>query len=375
MSDHIIKRLLQFRIPIIFFLILSILFFGYFITRIRVDNDTFKAIPPSLKARIDYDNLKKEFSAPYNILFLAEFKSGTLKQKIDSLSSWSSTFGSLQGISGVADINSVQIPVKGGFFGMTSDYLISRKQEISDTRIRERIKENREFSGIFISDDESVLGMIIGIKSGADRSAIMNNILSKTEQINQNSQIKTYITSEGAISYFIDLAMKKDFRLLLPICFIVIFLLLYRVFRKVLYVWAALSVNVVALIWTFGLIGMLKIPFSVVTSIIPVILFPIGVADAIHILKTYTKHKNSIGGNIENALKITYSEQLTPCLLTSLTTFAGFSSFAFSEISWTRTFGVFTGIAVLFAYIFQRGFITTVSLIRENRRHKDQGKY
>ena len=352
MLDRFLKGLLRYRFFAILILLLSILFFGYFITRIRVDNDTFKAIPPSLKARIDYDNLKKEFNAPYNILFLAEFKAGSLTEKIDSIHSWAKDFGVLEGIGGIADLNSVQIPVKGGFFGMSSDFLVSKKKSLTEEQIRERIKDNREFSGLFISEDESIFGMIIGLQADADRSVILGKILSKTEQINRNPYIETFITSEGAISYFIDKAMKRDFSILLPICFAIVFLLLYRVFRKTLYVWAALSVNVVALIWTFGLIGMMKVPFSVVTSIIPVILFPIGVADAIHILKTYAKNRQIQKGNIQRSLHATYAEQIVPCLLTSMTTFAGFSSFGFSEISWTRTFGIFTGIAVVFAYIF-----------------------
>jgi len=352
MLESFLRNLLRFRFLIICGLLFSVLFFGYYITKIQVDNDTVKAIPPKLQAKIDYDNLKKEYPAPYNILFLAEFSSGTLSEKIDSLHSWTSTFKQITGIAGVSDLNSVQIPVRGGFFGITSDYLVSKKLTLEEEQIRKRINENKEFSSMFISDDESVVGMVIGIQNGADRSVIMDNILWHLERINTNPQITTYVTSEGAVSYFIDKAMKHDFNILLPICFLLVFLLLYRIFRKVHYVMAALMVDILALIWTFGLMGILKIPFSVVTSIIPVILFPIGVADAIHLLKLYRHNKVLHHGNILNALKSTYSELITPCFLTSLTTFAGFASFSLSEISWTRTFGIFTGIAVVFAFFF-----------------------
>ncbi|NLE00955.1 MAG: MMPL family transporter, partial [Fibrobacter sp.] len=352
MLKKYINVLLRFRYLILSLLFALTIFFGYFLTHIQVDNDTFKAIPPDLKAKIDYDILKQHFSAPYTVLFLAEFKTGSLTEKIDSIRSWENEISEIDGISGVTDLNTVQIPLKGGFFGITSDYLISQKQALGEEELRERIKNNKEFSKIFISDDESILGMIIGLQNGADRSFIIKNIISKVEQINSTQTIKSYITSEGAISYFIDQAMRNDFRLLLPICMIVVFLLLYRIFRNVLFVCTALLVNVFALLWTFGIMGMLNVSFSVVTTIIPVILFPIGVADAIHLLKLYKEELAKQRGNIENALVSTYKELIGPCLLTSLTTFAGFASFSFSSISWTRTFGIFTGIAILFAYIF-----------------------
>lgn len=115
--ERFLNGLVRFRSLAIVIVLVSTLFFGYFLSKINVENDTFKAIPPNLKAQIDYTNLKKEFPAPYNILFLAEFKAGTLREKIDSLNSWASAFAAIEGISGVSGLNSLQIPIKGGFFG------------------------------------------------------------------------------------------------------------------------------------------------------------------------------------------------------------------------------------------------------------------
>lgn len=343
--------LLRFRWLLIILLLVGTLFWGYFITTLKVDNDTFNSIPATLKAKIDYEALKKEFPTNYTVLFLAQFSSGNLSEKIDSLRSWSNLFKSLPGISAIADLNSVQIPVKGGFL-LKSDFLVSRKDSLNQNQIRDRISQNREITKLFISDDESIIGMVLSIGSMTERNAIFNGIIAKTEQINNSPHIKAYMTSEGAVPYFITKVMKRDFSILLPVCFAVIFILLYCIFKKNLYVIATIMAIVVALIWTFGLAGLLKIPFTVVMSIVPVIIFPIGVADAIHILKTYAEHKASFKGDINKAISLTYTELVKPCFLTSFTTAASFLSFAFSDISWTRYFGIFTGVAVLYAFVF-----------------------
>lgn len=347
----LVTFLVRFRLLVALLLLSGTIFFTYYITTIKVDNDTFNSIPNTLKARIDYEKLKKEFPTHYTILFLAEFSSGTLSEKIDSLRSWANDFEKLPGILNVADLNSVQIPVKGGFL-IRSDFLISRKDSLKEEQIRDRINKNRELSKMFISEDETVVGMILNVGSMSERTTIFNRIIAKSESINQSGHIETYMTSEAAAPYSITKIMRRDFSLLLPICFGLIFILLYAIFRNLYHVIATLLAIAVALIWTFGFVGLLGIPFTVVLSIIPVIIFPIGVADAIHILKTYSEQKYICKGDVSQALTITYKELFKPCFLTSLTTMISFLSFAFTEISWTRYFGVFTGVAVLLAFVF-----------------------
>jgi predicted RND superfamily exporter protein len=347
----LVTFIVRFRLLIAALILSGTLFFAYFITAIKVDNDTFNSIPSTLKAKIDYEKLKEEFPTHFTILFLAEFKSGTLTEKIDSLRSWSQEFNTLPGILNVTDLNSVQIPVRGALF-TRSDFLVSRKDPLKEDQIRDRIRNNRELSKTFISEDESVLGMILNVESMSERTAIFNRIIAKSESINQSPHIKTYMTSEGAAPYSITKLMRRDFSLLLPLCFGLIFLLLYAIFRNFLHVIATLIPIITALIWTFGFVGLFGIPFTVVLSIIPVIIFPIGVADCIHILRTFSEQKAVCKGNIVEALGIAYKELVKPCFLTSLTTLISFMSFAFTEISWTRYFGIFTGVAVLLAFVF-----------------------
>lgn len=352
MTQRFIHFLISRRRTLLAIIIVSLLASIYYITTIRVDNDTLKAIPPDIKLRVDYEKLKKDFPAPFNILFLADFEQGSLTEKIDSLRSWSKRFRSIAGVGNVTDLTTLQVPAKSGFLGISGRYAVPQQEgPVNEESVRSLIAGNREFSSIFISPDERFLGMIIALEWSADRTMILDTLLADMKRLDARPGLTTYLTSEAAVSYFIDKAMKRNFVILLPICFLIIFLLLYRVLRSLLYTCASLCAVALALAWTFGLFGFLKIPFSIVISIVPVIIFPIGVADAIHLLRTYSARRSQ-RENIADALTSTYRELLTPCLLTSLTTFAGFASFAFSNISWNRTFGLFTGIAVLLCYVF-----------------------
>ena len=354
MIESFIRVLLRYRLVVSIIIIFFLLIGGFFITRIKVDNDTLAAIPSDIKPRQDYEALKKLFPSPFNILFLAEFSEGTLSEKIDSLRTWSAYFGGLPGVIGITDLTTLKVPVKKGFLGLSSGPVVPPADTgiIDEPRIRKMITENVDFCRPFISEDETRLGMIIALDWSADRMALIDSMLVKIQAVNSGDRIQTYLTSEGAISYFIDKSMHHDFRLLLPICFVLIFILLYRVFRNMLHVIASVTAVATSLVFTFGIMGMMHIPFSIVASIIPVIIFPIGVADAIHLIRTYSSSRKTDSPGNESALITTYRELLMPCFLTSITTFAGFASFSFSKIEWNRTFGIFTGIAVLFCYLF-----------------------
>ncbi len=340
------------------FLITCIL--GYGITKIEIDNDTMKSVPDDLHEKIEYEILQEKFPSPFSLLFMAKFSEDTdLKQVIDSLYSWEDIFLAKKtdsGSSAVSDLmhlGKLQVPEKGGFFGLKGSSLIpDNYKKLPDRDLKARIESNTEFSSNLISENQRVAIMVLHINPEVNRPDAIGRILETTNRIDASEGIETYITGATASSYFIDKFMKKDFSILLPFTILVASILLWFIFRRIMYVFASLFFIAVALIWTFGIMGYAGIPFVVVTSVIPVILFPIGVADSIHVLKRYSHYRWEENKDLAESLTRTYRELLRPIILTSITTFIGFGSFIFSSLSWTRTFGIFTGIAVMFSLCF-----------------------
>jgi len=351
--DFLIKN----RIAVILLFILTTGFFAYQLTKIRVDNDTMKSVPADLKEKISFIRLQETFSEPFTLLFLARFQSGDIISKIDSITAWGNRFAEIEsdgqpGITDVINCATLQLPKKGGFLGIKGAYVLPKGKEATKESIQQAIEYNKDYLKTFISEDQSVFGMVLSINSEANRSDVIGKAVAIVEEIKKLDKIESYITGATASSFFLDRIMKKDFSILLPLGLIVAFLLLYFIFRNILYVIFPLVIIAIAIVWTFGLMSVFGIPFSVVTSVIPVILFPIGVADSIHLLKTYARLRSEDRLNLTDSLTEAYDELFRPVLLTSITTFIGFGSFSFSAISWTRHFGVFTSIGVMFALFF-----------------------
>ena len=98
--ENLVTFIVRFRLLIATLILSGTLFFAYFITTIKVDNDTFNSIPSTLKAKsITKDS--KEFHPFYHSSGGIQFR--TLSEKIDSLRSWNQEFSTLPGILNIAD--------------------------------------------------------------------------------------------------------------------------------------------------------------------------------------------------------------------------------------------------------------------------------
>lgn len=104
-----------------------------------------------------------------------------------------------------------------------------------------------------------------------------------------------------------------------------------------------------SVLWQVGLMALLGHPLTVLTMLLPTILFVVGMSDVVHILQRYIEAMRA-GHSKSRALAITYYEVGLATFLTSLTTAIGFATLATSDIGPIREFGVFTGVGVFVAF-------------------------
>lgn len=151
----------------------------------------------------------------------------------------------------------------------------------------------------------------------------------------------------------------KELTFLIPISLFFITLVIYLLFRNLIILTAILFEIGFVIIGVMGLMGILQIPITIVTILLPILLLSISILDEIHLIMRLRK-KLSLIKKIKNqayyprvAISIirSISEIQKPILITSLTTSLGFLSFLTSEIESLRWFGLFAAIGILLAYI------------------------
>jgi hypothetical protein len=135
-----------------------------------------------------------------------------------------------------------------------------------------------------------------------------------------------------------------------PMAGLIIFILMYIFFRNVRIIIPPMIVAVTSILWTMGFLVMTGHTVHIMSSMIPIFLFPIAVLNSIHILSEFHdrfgKHKHK-----EATIRHTIGELFTPMLFTSATTVVGFLSLLSNNIPPVQVFGMFVAFGVASAWI------------------------
>ena len=108
-------------------------------------------------------------------------------------------------------------------------------------------------------------------------------------------------------------------------------------------------VAILSVIWTLGLMAFLGVKQNIVSTMLPVFLISIGVADTIHVLTEFNHEAKSKPR--KQAVFDTLKSLWTPMVITTLTTAVGFLSLMSTDIVFIKEFGLFVAIGVIFALI------------------------
>lgn len=134
---------------------------------------------------------------------------------------------------------------------------------------------------------------------------------------------------------------------ILPLMIGIIAIILLWVFRSWAATAAALVTVGIAVLWTFGLMGWLGWQRNSFTQALAPLVLVIGVCDAVHLLSRYLAQAAAVPRG--DALLAACGEVGNPCLMTSLTTAAGFASLAISPLESLVRFGLLAVFGVLAA--------------------------
>jgi uncharacterized protein len=209
--------------------------------------------------------------------------------------------------------------------------------------------------GTLVSFDRRAAAVLVGVPwpdRGAgpiDRAALYHRIVATAGRY-ETATDRVSVVGAPAAEALLGEHVLADLRVLVPVALLVIAVVLWVACGRAWGVFLGLVKVGAAQVFTFGLMGWCRQPVYLTTAVIPVLLTTIGLADEIHLLWRY-RHRPA-GQPALEALRQTFAELGRPIVLSSLTTAAGFLSFLTSSIRPVWSFGLFTGIGVLFCLLW-----------------------
>ena len=159
-----------------------------------------------------------------------------------------------------------------------------------------------------------------------------------------------------------------DMGRLFALTIVVIALLLLFFFRRPLGLLGPIAVMILSFVVSLAVVGLLGWKFDLMIIMLPTLLIAVSVADSVHIISEFRAFHAELGDRREAARRTLYLVG-TPCLLTSLTTAAGFGSMYISPIESVAHFAVYSAAGVLAAFVLSVTLLVYfLSLGRQTRR-------
>ncbi|MCD4651390.1 MAG: MMPL family transporter, partial [Candidatus Cloacimonetes bacterium] len=347
-------------------LIVTILFFVVMKKQSRMETDLDKYMPQKHPAFIYSDEAEEKFNIKDGIIIAIENPESICQtETLRKIKDITKKLGKLKEID-KKDITSLYTAdnIVGTEDGMDVKAFFKKIPETDEglLEIAGKVRNNEMVSGRLVSEDETVSVIIAEIEDDVFSQEFYKQILELVKSF--EGPEKLYIAGgpivEGTMAYLGPRDMKK----MVPIVVLVIILILFAVLKSVRNTIFTILVVLFSVVWAFGLMAAFKIPIYAVSTMIPVMLIAIGVADGIHL---YSHLDFFLRENRNATRKEAVTDMLKgmwkPVVMTSVTTSVGFFSLLTSEVYPIKYFGIFTAFGVMAAMLFSLLLIPAAILV------------
>ena len=250
---------------------------------------------------------------------------------------------------GVQSITSLKIPISTGI-GIIFDRYVHPGNDLVSESDSIKLANSPLVMRSFVSEDFRNAAILVQTRYDLDKQASIN-LGKRIERMILNAGIEDYHLVGRLIdqSVIVD-KLLGEMVLFISLAAFIVCLALAFFYRNFWAVFVPLMVVSLAAIWLLGSMTLFGKDIDVLMTLVPTILFIVGVSDIIHFLTRYLEVLRA-GEEKLAAIRKSFREIGLATLITSLTTAIGFLSLLTSTIGPVRSFGLYTALGVMIAYI------------------------
>jgi predicted RND superfamily exporter protein len=157
--------------------------------------------------------------------------------------------------------------------------------------------------------------------------------------------------------------------IVLPAAFVLIVGFLVVAYRDLADLVLGIVAIVMALVWTFGFIGLADIPFNPLLVSVPPLLIAVGIDFGIHVVNRY-REARAEGKEIVPAMTVTSNQVLVAFFIVTGTTVIGFLSNLVSAFPPNRDFGLVAAIGIVFTFLIFGIFLPAAKVYIDGLRER-----
>ena len=357
MWQNLAKLVLRFRLPLLILVLCTTGLMGYFASKVKLSYEFSKAIPTDNPKYQEYLSFKQRFGDDGNLMVI-----GIQTNKFFELNTFNS-FKQLQddlkkvphvedvlGVSSAINISKDSISTKLVPVGIFKDVsnqsqLDSAKKIFYSLPFYRSLLYNRDSSAYLIAVriNKTVL-------NSAGRTGIINNIIHCTDTFKSRTQIEPHLSGLPLIRTLVADRVAKEMKLFILASLVLSALILLLFFRSLSTMLLSLTVVIVSVIWSFGILYLFGYNITLLTAIIPPLIVVIGIPNCIYFLNKYHSTYR-VSKNKPEALVQMVSKMGVVTLFCNLTAAIGFAVFAFTKSAILKEFGQVAGVSIMLIFV------------------------
>lgn len=356
--NHLIDTVVNYPKRTLFFSLITTLFFLYPITQITKNFSGRSWLPPQSEQMSNLLEFENKFGSDETLSLQIHNPKGLLNSEdLNYIKKITEELKSVPGISRVNSLTNHQIVKSQNNEIDISPFIPDDTKLTTEAigKIKTRVTGSDDIEGVFLSKDKTLAiihgNLIPEIRNKYSHSEIVENSSLILEKVKKPQGTKLNYLGIAYVNSEFQKAAFEDLFFLLPIVSVLVFILLLILFRSFYIAASPFVVVGMTLIVSFGIMGLVGISFTNLTSVVPAIMLGIGFADCIHIIISYVKNIEA-GQEKIAALKQALHKNFIPTVLTTLTTSVGFLSLGLADILPIKNLGIISSIGVVIAWFF-----------------------
>ncbi|MFP4374561.1 MAG: MMPL family transporter [Spirochaetaceae bacterium] len=348
--------------------------FAVRIPDLEINNNIKIFIPEDNPTRVAYEDLQDDFGSQEQVGIAVTSDEASILRP-EALATIREITAELEDLS---TVDSVQSVTNADFIEATGDGMraasLLEEGEISEARI-EQLKRRvltwpEPYEDSIVSSDFRSTQILVNLVEDAETAEREQFHAEAAEIISQHGDggLDFYMAGDPVITVLLKEYMLGDLLYLIPMVTVVVLLALFLSFRNLGGVVLPMITVLISTVWALGVMSLLDIYFSMISTVIPVLLIAVGSAYVIHIFNHYYDSVRAAEDLTPERHRDIVFETLrkigTPVILSALTTAAGFASIATSTIVPMRHFGIINAVGVVSALIVTLTFVPALLLVR-----------
>jgi predicted RND superfamily exporter protein len=208
-----------------------------------------------------------------------------------------------------------------------------------------------------------------GTASGAGQSggSPLTPLQLETQRIVATENNDITVFGSGLIAEEFSTVIEDSLLIVTPAAVILITLFLVIAYRDPVDLALGAIALLMAIIWTFGFLGITGIPFNQIMIAVPPLLLAIGVDFGIHAINRYREDRVQGYGIAESMTRAT-DQLLVAFFIVTGTTVIGFLSNLVSDLPPIRDFGVVAAVGIVFTFLIFGVFLPSLKVWVDRRR-------